>query len=166
MPELLLLRHAKSDWDADYGRDFDRPLSGRGRKAAAKIGRLLADEPPIGSVFASPARRVAETVRIVGEHCPHFPKPQWVERLYGASPRSVIEFVRRLDGADRVMIAGHNPTTHVLAASLAAPDGSEAWQALQQKYPTGALAELRFGSWEAVAAGQGQLVRFVRPRDL
>ncbi|TIX96983.1 MAG: histidine phosphatase family protein, partial [Mesorhizobium sp.] len=40
--QLLLLRHAKSSWDDPDLIDFDRPLSGRGVKAAPLAGRELA----------------------------------------------------------------------------------------------------------------------------
>jgi phosphohistidine phosphatase len=36
--QLLLLRHAKSSWDDPALPDHDRPLAGRGRKAAKLIG--------------------------------------------------------------------------------------------------------------------------------
>ncbi len=38
MLTLYLLRHAKSSWDDASQRDFERPLSNRGREAAALIG--------------------------------------------------------------------------------------------------------------------------------
>ena len=38
-----MLRHAKSDWQADYGEDdLIRPLAPRGRRAARTVGRFLA----------------------------------------------------------------------------------------------------------------------------
>ena len=39
---LFLVRHAKSSWDDPDLPDADRPLSGRGRRAARKMGRRLA----------------------------------------------------------------------------------------------------------------------------
>lgn len=39
--ELLILRHAKSDWDSGAGTDFDRPLSRRGKHDAPRIGAWL-----------------------------------------------------------------------------------------------------------------------------
>jgi len=36
--ELLILRHAKSDWDSKAASDFDRPLARRGKQDAPKIG--------------------------------------------------------------------------------------------------------------------------------
>ncbi len=42
MNTIILLRHAKSDWEADYDDDHERPLAKRGRNAAALMGTLLA----------------------------------------------------------------------------------------------------------------------------
>ena len=38
MKTLSLLRHAKSGWNDPVARDFDRPLNGRGRRAAETMG--------------------------------------------------------------------------------------------------------------------------------
>ena len=44
MKRLTVLRHAKSSWKDRELDDFDRPLNGRGRKAARRIHRLLNQE--------------------------------------------------------------------------------------------------------------------------
>ncbi|MGH8513640.1 MAG: SixA phosphatase family protein, partial [Gammaproteobacteria bacterium] len=36
---LLVMRHAKSDWDSGAGSDFDRPLAKRGERDAPRMGR-------------------------------------------------------------------------------------------------------------------------------
>ena len=36
MRSIIIFRHGKSDWDAIYDRDHDRPLSKRGIKASKK----------------------------------------------------------------------------------------------------------------------------------
>ena len=40
---LIIFRHAKSDWDADYSSDHKRPLAKRGIKAAKTMGLLLTE---------------------------------------------------------------------------------------------------------------------------
>jgi len=39
---LTVLRHAKSSWKDRALDDFDRPLNGRGRKAAQRMGQEIA----------------------------------------------------------------------------------------------------------------------------
>ncbi len=62
MKTLTLLRHAKSGWDDPVARDFDRPLNGKGRRAAALVGRhLKASGLRFDAVIASPALPVQPT---------------------------------------------------------------------------------------------------------
>ena len=64
-PRLLLLRHAKSSWKDTQLSDVERPLSGRGLKAAKAMGRTIAAKglrPDL--VLVSPARRAAQTWEI------------------------------------------------------------------------------------------------------
>jgi len=53
MKRLSLLRHAKSSWDDPVERDFDRPLNGRGRRAAPRR--------PLESRGSAPARSPARS---------------------------------------------------------------------------------------------------------
>jgi 2,3-bisphosphoglycerate-dependent phosphoglycerate mutase len=60
---LYLVRHAHADWDPDNG----RPLSERGRAAAAVLAGLLG-RFPIDAIYSSPARRALETVEPLSKH--------------------------------------------------------------------------------------------------
>ena len=61
---VLLLRHAKSNWDTLSLPDYDRPLAKRGRKAAPLMGAAIArlDLKPDLIVRASGAARTRETL--------------------------------------------------------------------------------------------------------
>jgi phosphohistidine phosphatase len=167
MKRVYLLRHAKSSWKEPGLPDRDRPLSGRGRRAAGAIGRYLRDQriaPEL--VLCSPARRARETLERIE---PAFgARGVRVEpRLYGATPDMLLELLRGVpETVASVMLIGHNPGLERLAVRLARP--SPQLRALEAKYPTAALATLAFGvsSWRALDVGTGELVGFVRPRDL
>jgi phosphohistidine phosphatase len=167
MKSLSLLRHAKSGWDAPV-RDFDRPLNARGRKAARAMGREM-KRLGLGFdlVLASPAARVTETLTELAQGYGGAVATDFDEHIYLASPETLIEIVRAADDThERLLVAGHNPGMEQLALLLAA--GGALRDRIAVKYPTGALAELRFDgpSWREVAAGTGRLERFIRPRDL
>src|SRR2546428_3125668 len=76
MPALILLRHGKSDWQADYGADDRaRPLARRGRKAAKTMGRFLARAGQVpDAAITSPAVRAHDTLQLAmdggGWTCP------------------------------------------------------------------------------------------------
>lgn len=166
---LSLLRHAKSSWDSDVARDFDRPLNARGRRAALAMGRFLADQGiAFDSVLASPAVRVAETVALVEEALGRPLGAVADRRIYMASGASLLELVQAAPDVPHLLLVGHNPGLEDLALMLAANDSSPARAALAAKYPTGALVTLSFaaGSLAAIREGEGMVLRFVRPRDL
>jgi phosphohistidine phosphatase len=170
MKTLTVLRHAKSGWDDPVARDFDRPLNPKGQRAAALVGRhLRAQGIAFDHVIASPAVRVVETLEHVSTGYGSDLAPAWDTRLYLASAATLLDIVHALpDAAGRVLMVGHNPGLEELVLMLA-PDRPDALRdAVETKFPTASVAELRFDAdrWEDVAAGQAALVRFVRPRDL
>ena len=170
MKTLTLLRHAKSGWDDPVSRDFDRPLNPKGQRAAAMMGRhMKALGLDFDHVAASPAVRVKETLEHVGSGFGGDLAPAWDQRLYLASAATLLDLVRELpDGADRVLLTGHNPGLEELVLLLVPDDRNPARDDVEVKFPTASLAEMRFDvdSWEAVSPHKGELVRFVRPRDL
>ena len=68
MKSVLFLRHGKSDWDAPFDHDHERPLAKRGRKAARLVGQYLAhiDFVPDG-IVSSTALRARDTVALASE---------------------------------------------------------------------------------------------------
>ena len=65
MNELLVMRHAKSDWTAGHA-DFDRPLNDRGIRAADRMAGWLLDEQLCPDhVISSPAARARATAMAV-----------------------------------------------------------------------------------------------------
>ncbi len=68
MTRLLLIRHGRSTWNADYRiqGQADPPLDETGRDQADQLAqRLLAEPPPI--LYASPLQRAQETARIIAD---------------------------------------------------------------------------------------------------
>lgn len=170
MKILTLLRHAKSDWDDPRQRDFDRPLSRRGRAAALAIGRAMRDEGmTFDTIYASPAARVSETLTLAGESYGQPFAAQFDQSLYLASPILLLEKVQHAaDGGERILLAGHNPGMEQLALMLSGSGDPADLAALAEKYPTGTLAAIRFdvNDWADLRKGTGTLTRFLRPRDL
>jgi phosphohistidine phosphatase len=168
MKTLTLLRHAKSAWDDIVARDFDRPLNKRGRKAARTVGReMRAQGLAFDRVIASPAVRVIETLADVAEGYGQALEPEFDKRIYLASPETLLELVQATDdGAERLLIVGHNPGLEMLALLLTRGEGLRAELAL--KYPTATIAEISLPveHWSDVGEGAGTLERFIRPRDL
>ena len=170
MKTLTLLRHAKSGWDDTVQRDFDRPLNPKGRRAAATVGRHLRREGVrFDHVIASPALRVQQTLDEVAGGYGQPIEPHWDRRIYLASAATLIDLIRELpDTATAALLVGHNPGLEDLVLLLV-PDAAPGLRdAVEEKYPTASVAELRFAAdcWADVAEGGAILHGFTRPRDL
>jgi phosphohistidine phosphatase len=161
---LVLLRHAKSAYPEDVP-DHDRPLAERGVRQAALAGDWLrANQAAIDAVLCSTATRARETLARSGIDAP----VRYVERLYGATPGTVIEEINRVsDDVNTLLVIGHEPTISEVAIVLAGADGTDtvALERISAKFPTSAIAVLRVpGQWEQVEPGSAAVVDFHVPR--
>jgi phosphohistidine phosphatase len=162
MKTVLLFRHGKSDWDADYGADHDRPLTKRGKAAARLIGLFLTSLQQVPDrIYTSSAVRASESIRRAARagdwSCPI----QVSEELYRAAPEQVLDLIRESEeAADRILLAGHEPTWSLLTGGLI----GEA----NLKFPTAAIAriDLAVESWRETEFGKGILVWLVNPKLL
>jgi len=170
MRKLFLLRHAKSSWDDPSLADFDRPLSQRGREAAARLA-VFATRAGFAPDLAlvSSARRTRETWAALAEILPSVPA-RFEPGLYAAGESDLLRRLRRLDATiGTVILVGHNPGVERLADSLGGGRGDrDALDRIARKYPTGSLAELALDieAWDALAPDCGRLLRVTRPVDL
>jgi phosphohistidine phosphatase len=168
MKRVYLLRHAKSSWKDDSLPDRDRPLAGRGRRAAKAMARHLETEgirPDL--LLCSSARRTRETLELVKGAWGDGVETKVDEALYGASESELLVHLKALpEEVGSVMLIGHNPGLEDLALALAS-DGAGLAR-MSEKYPTAALAtiDLPANRWGTVRRRSGELVGFVRPKDL
>jgi phosphohistidine phosphatase len=98
MRELLVLRHAKSSWDAIDAADHDRELSARGIKAAGRMGALIAERGWLPDrILCSTAKRTLETLALARKAWPAASEISTNElaSLYLATPSRLLEIVRR-----------------------------------------------------------------------
>ncbi len=173
MLHLSLLRHAKSSWKDASLSDHDRPLNGRGRRAAALIGRHIAacGQSP-GLILCSTAARARETLDLaLATMCPagQAPPVRYERRLYEASAAQILGCVREMpDNVGHVMVIGHNDGMAILAEQLV-NDGEPALrQRMAQKFPTAAWALITFDCdrWLDIAGRGGRLEAYTVPRQL
>mgnify|MGYP001027673042 FL=1 len=174
MKTVILLRHAKSDWSDTTQRDFDRPLNGRGERAAALMGRWARREAlTFDRIIASPAARVKDTLDRFTESYGPCPEPLWDKRVYLASSATLADVVSDVDdGQDHLLLVGHNPGLEEFILDMVPDAGDTALRDdVALKFPTAAMAVIEFdiAHWAMLSGGKGGLgvlKRFVRPRDL
>lgn len=160
MKTLLVLRHAKSSWDDPGLKDFDRPLNGRGLRAAPLVGRFLRKEqiaPDL--ILCSPARRTRETIALVREAA-HLDAPlRFDERIYEASAEQLCEVISQIEErVNQVLLVGHNPGLEELLFFFTGEERRMATAALAQ-------VTLDIEKWGKARAGGGTLDWLVKPKQ-
>ena len=166
--ELLILRHAKSDWDGDTQDDLARPLSKRGQKDAPRVGAWMYREGLVPDlVVSSPAERARQTTLAVCKGLDYKRKSVvWDQTIYEASVEALLGVLRRCPPGPRtVLLVGHNPGLEGLLSHLAGDDLDDL--AGDKPLPTAALARLEMpDDWTDLAPGCAQLVSITLPRSL
>ena len=159
---IFLFRHGKSDWDADYSADHERPVALRGRNAARMMGRFLRDSGQIPDlVIASSAIRARSTAELAAR-AGEWPGTVQIEPgLYGVDASMVLELVQvQAQGLESVMLVGHEPTCSACVGLLSGR--------LNVRFPTAAMARIDFDvdSWERIQADGGRLIWLLSPKAL
>lgn len=160
MKTLLILRHAKAEADASDGQDIQRPLASRGRKDAELVGKVLRKLDLIPDrILSSPSTRTRETVEQVLAKLKESPAIVFEDSIYDASVGSLIHVLRAQEGADCLLLVGHNPGLEDLLGRLLS--GGR----LTVRLPTCGIARLDFPSdnWGQIVEEVAELVWFLTP---
>ena len=160
--QLLLVRHAKSDWDNFKLSDFDRPLNSRGEKNAPEMAKRLLKRGKIPqSIVSSPAVRALTTARYFAKELGH-DKSGIVEEpeIYDALTSALMSVINDLDNQfSFIALFGHNPGITELVRNLCNKD--------LYNIPTCGmvLIEFPFDEWNMVSAGTGEMVFYDYPKN-
>ena len=162
MKTILLLRHGKSDWDADYIGDHARPLATRGEKGARKMGRFLTTARVVPDrALSSTAERARQTLAIAAEAGGWAGAARITDALYEATPNSILaEIQREDDDADTLIVVGHEPT-HSGLVTLLIGGGR-----VEMKTAAVARVDVEVERWADVDAGRGTLAFLLPPSAL
>ncbi|MEM8487910.1 MAG: histidine phosphatase family protein [Bacteroidota bacterium] len=162
MKTIILFRHGKSDWNADYGQDHERPLAPRGIKAAGAMGKWLRDTGQIPDHHvSSSAVRARTTLQLAKEAGAWGGETHIVPALYESSVADYIEVARQTpDTADSVILTGHEPTSSGTTRALSG--------GAIVRFPTATMAriDVDIASWKELGRYPGQLIWFMPPKFL
>ena len=159
MPELLIMRHAKSDWGVGLSNDQERPLAPRGVKAATRMGKFITKvEAAPDLILSSPAVRARTTAELANKAGKWGAPMEIVPSFYGGDWTDVVDGVMAAgDSAERILITGHEPTWSDLVSILTG-GGNVAM-------PTAAIACLAFNGkgWSKLGSNCAELQWHVTP---
>jgi phosphohistidine phosphatase len=117
-------------------------------------------------VLCSTSARTRETLQRIAPALDPLAPVLFERAIYGAPADSLVRRVRDVDDDRRsVLMIAHSSGIEDLTLLLAGR--GERLAAVREKFPTGALATLRWqGRWRDLDAGAAALVAFVTPREL
>jgi len=121
MKTLVLIRHAKSDWNDSSLSDFDRPLNSRGIRDAPLMAEVIDNlgiKPDF--IISSAANRARTTARIFAIHF-DLSDSRILEdpAIYRGNYKDYINFIIDTDNHhDNILLFGHNPEISVTASHL------------------------------------------------
>lgn len=156
MKQLILIRHAKSSWEAPL-RDKDRPLTKKGILDAHRVSLKLLDElPKTFTIWCSIAERAKETAIIFSQNL-SFPLDSILfnENLYTFDVSQLEKIVKSCSNDyDCVILFGHNGAITDFVNKF----GS----IFIENVPTSGVVILNFDtkSWEAIKKGTTQKTLF------
>jgi phosphohistidine phosphatase len=160
MKILTLIRHAKSDWSDPDLADFDRPLNGRGKRAAPLMGLRLSKRTELPElIFTSAAKRARKTAKLIAQQL-QLDKEDIIIRseLYAACRTKLVECIQNFPDSVHIALVAHNPELTELGQWLCSK--SPEW------LPTCALLtlKLKIEGWDQLERDCGEILNYDYPK--
>ena len=163
MKELILVRHAKSDWGNEGLQDIDRSLNERGYSDAYVMSEWFRSKQGLPDlILSSTATRALSTALIFARHLKLDTNHLVLEPgVYEASQKKLLELIQNLDDKiKKLMLFGHNPGITNLCNHLAS-------EYYIDNLPTCGMVSLKFDvkNWKKVNEKCGTLHFAEFPKD-
>ena len=161
MRRLLVIRHAKSDWDSSAIADFERPLNKRGLSDAPKMGihlKEMALFPDL--IISSGAKRAITTAKLIAKSLDYTNDILVDNNIYNASSDDIKSIINKIDEKyNTVFLFGHNPGLTSLVSYL-----TDDWMEL--KTCCVAILESEIDSWENWIKGVATIKEYISPKSI
>lgn len=160
MKNLIIIRHAKSSWDAPL-RDFDRPLMKKGIQDAHLVSsNIFPYLPKTFVIWSSPAKRASTTALIFAQNI-SYPVESIIfkDELYTFDAHQLEKSIKSCsDDYESVILFGHNEAITNFVNKFG--------DVFIDNVSTSGMVSLTFETdkWYAIRKGKTQKVIF--PRDL
>lgn len=158
MKKIILIRHAKSDWDNPSLPDYDRPLAARGLEDAPKMAASLKNRGiQVDLICSSTAQRAMQTANITAAVL-GYPEAEihWERSLYHASASHLLQFIQsQSNQVQSLLLVGHNPGLTELIVRLGVnldnlpTAGQFAFMVLSDDWKDLSAANCKFEWWDS-----------------
>ncbi len=158
---IIIFRHGKSDWNATYGKDHDRPLSKRGINASKKMGIFLKKKGQIPDIVISSSALRAKTTAELAIKAGDWNSNFYVDKkMYGRSSDFLIELAKLIDDKHQnICFVGHEPTCSSFISR-------STFHSARFKTASMAKINLCLKSWSEIEFGIGILDWLISPKEI
>jgi len=160
MKNILIMRHAKSDWGTGQ-KDFERPLNKRGEEAAPFMGEYLRKLNKIPNlIISSPAERAKSTTFFVKNALNYKGKILWNPNYYYGDESNMLDSLWELgDEVNCVLLVGHNSTVENFVTNL-----TTTYSPMSTANIVSVIADI--DSWKQLKLYDNQFEWHLRPKNL
>ncbi len=163
MKELIITRHAKSDWGNEFLKDIDRPLNERGYNDAYVMAQWFSNNKKHPDLLlSSPATRAFNTALIfLREMNLPLDKVQIQDNIYESPATSLIKVIQQQQrSVESIMLFGHNPGFTDLSNQLSS-------DIFFDNIPTCGIVSFAFDikKWSDAEFGAGRLNYYQFPKE-
>ena len=160
MKNLILIRHAKSSWEAPL-HDKDRPLTNQGMKDAHLVSSSISDYvPKTYIIWSSSAERASETAMIFAQNISYpIESIDYKDELYTFDENKLEKVIKSCNNdIESVILFGHNEAITNFVNKFG--------DVFIDNVPTSGLVWLQFetDNWQKISKGKTKKTIF--PRNL
>lgn len=160
MKNLVLIRHAKSNWDMPL-KDIDRPLDQRGLQDAHLVSsKIQKYVPKKYIIWSSPAKRASDTAIIFAQNVLYpIENIVYKDDLYTFDEKQLEHVIKSCANKfDSVILFGHNAAITNFVNKFG--------NVFIENVPTSGFVSLQFetDSWDTI--NKGQTNKIIIPKDL
>ncbi|WP_317898226.1 SixA phosphatase family protein [Aurantibacillus circumpalustris] len=163
MKEIILVRHAKSDWGTEFLKDVDRHLNERGYRDAYFLSKWYNEtkhKPDL--ILSSTGIRALSTALLFARTMELEMKNfQLEKKIYEASVETLLSIItKQNDSKKTIMLFGHNPSITNLCNKLSD-------DLFFDDIPTCGIISYSFNveKWSEVSSKKGKLNYYQFPKD-
>tara|TARA_Y100001970_G_C14028222_1_gene747217 strand:- start:189 stop:719 length:531 start_codon:yes stop_codon:yes gene_type:complete len=161
---VILFRHGKSDWDAKYDCDHDRPLAKRGIRDAKRMGKFLSKRTEVPElILSSTAFRAKSTTELAVKAGNWTADIEFEKKIYETSSETIINIIKNQnDKYNSICLVGHEPIFSNVVRCI------NNYQ--RMKFPTAAMARINFFAsiWKEISLNPDKckLDWFYKPKSI
>ena len=160
MKNLILIRHAKSSWEAPL-HDKDRPLTNQGMKDAHLVSSHISNFiPKTYMIWSSSAERASETAVIFAQNISYpIECIDYKDELYTFDENKLEKVIKSCDnGIESVILFGHNEAITNFVNKFG--------DVFIENVPTSGFVSLQFDTDSWMNINKGKTKKTVFPKDL